>query len=106
MEGGERAGLLGRAENIKVQNLVKSLYKAGDEIPGGTPGAAIYTMISGQTVGGSSHFVKISESLNRIGNIVSSIGGNLSPGDRQTLNYISGQLQKAQEMLNNIKNGK
>jgi hypothetical protein len=102
-EGGERAVLMGKAGNEKVQNLVNALYRTSDKIPSGTPGAALYQKISGMYVGAKDHFAKVEQSLGRIGNIVGSMGNNLSSGDKQVLNYISGQLQKAQEMIKNIK---
>jgi RHS repeat-associated protein len=104
-QGGERAALVGRAANDDVKKLVNELYRAKDQVPGGTAGAAIYQKLAGQYVGNRDHFVKVGQSLNRIGNIISSIGNNLSAGDRQALSYIGGQLQKAQEMIKSIKLG-
>ena len=104
-EGGERAALMGRAANDNVKELVNQLYRAKDQVPGGTAGAAIYYKLSGQFVGNSTHYDKISNSINRIGNIVSSVGNKLSAGDRQVLNYVSGQLQKAESMIKSIRAG-
>ena len=104
-QGGERAVLLEQSANDEVKKLINELYRAKDQIPGGTAGAAIYTKISQQLVGNSTHIGKITNSLNRIGNILNSLGSNLSAGDRQTVNYIGSQLQKAEAMIKSIKLG-
>ena len=101
-QGGERAVLMGQATNERVLNLVNDLYRTGDKVPGGTPGAAIYQSISQQLVEGRDHFGKIANSLNRISNMVSSLGNNLSAGDKQALTYMQGQLGKAQTMIKSI----
>jgi RHS repeat-associated protein len=101
-QGGERAALLLRSSNSKVQNLVKSLYKPTDQIPGGTAGAAIYTKISGQTVENKTHILKVYESLNRVRNIFKSVGSGLSSGDKAVLNYAKSQLTKAESILKGL----
>ena len=73
-----------------AQNLVNSLFKANDRIPGGTAGAIRHTARTGELVRGTDHIRKGAEAVNRITTLQRS--GQLNPLDARNLDVIQRDL--------------
>lgn len=86
--------LFEKAENVKVKNVIKELYRPGAEIgDGGTADAIRHELSSGEFVGGKSHIRKGIERLKNLENIIKSL--NLTDCDKQIVKELYDDLKDA-----------
>lgn len=88
----------GNLENVKVSNLIKSIFKPQDTTGGGTIEALQREINSGELTGGKSHITKGIETVNRISNIQNT--ESLNSAEQKGVQTISNIIQK---LLNNAK---
>ncbi len=81
------------AENGALTDAITHLFRAGDEIPGGTAGALRYEILTGTRVGGKSHLQKAAGRLAQLRRILKR--ENLSDADRATAQALADDLQDA-----------
>ena len=81
------------AENGALNDAIANLFRAGDEIPGGTAGALRYEILTGARVGGRSHLQKAAQRLAQVNKILKR--EKLSAADRATAQAIADDLQDA-----------
>ncbi len=94
--------LLEKAENEKVKNVIKELYRAGAEIgDGGTADAIRHELATDKLVGGKSHVKKGKERLKNLENILKK--RNLQDSDKQIVKELYDDLKDA---LKGVKNDK
>jgi uncharacterized protein RhaS with RHS repeats len=87
------AGDVPTAENAALNDAITNLFRAGDEIPGGTAGALRYEILTGARVGGKSHLRKAAQRLVQLRRILKR--EKLSDTDRATATAIADDLQDA-----------
>ena len=89
------------ASNQSVLNLISSVYKPTDTIQGGFFGAYSNEVITGAPTKGVNHYQKVEQTLNRIDNIITSEGKNLTSGDiHALLNLLANAASEVQKIEN------
>lgn len=86
--------LLEQAEDEKVKNAIKELYRPGSEVgDGGTADAIRHELATGELVGGKSHVKKGEERLKNLENIMKN--RNLTDIDEQIVKELHDDLKDA-----------
>ncbi len=78
------------ASNAKLNNVIGNLFKASDQIPGGTAGAIRHTARTGDLVGGTNHVTAGVERVRALGNVLRS--QNLNGADRRLAQELRDDL--------------
>jgi hypothetical protein len=89
--GLSREWLMSATKDPRLINLINDIFRQGSKIPGGTAGAARYTALTDELVGGSNHLEKLEIYSRGLLNYLS------SPGNLKT------DINIAETMLNDLK---
>lgn len=86
--------LIAKAENEKLKNQIKELYRPGAIIgDGGTADALRHENETGETVGGKTHSIKAKERLKALEKLYK--GGKLSENDKKIAKDLMDNLEDA-----------
>ena len=91
--GSDATAAVPTAANPALSNTLKALFRAGDEIPGGTAGAIRNEAVTGQPTGGVFHLQKGIERLANLERILRREA--LSAADRATAEHAVADLRDA-----------
>ena len=75
------------------QGAIDQLFRAGDDVPGGTAGAVRYEIVTGQPLGGKFHGRKASERIAHVSRLIRS--GKLGEADQALAQRIVDDLDSA-----------
>jgi hypothetical protein len=90
---GETASAIPTATNAALTNTIRALFRAGEELPGGTAGAIRNEALTGQPTRGVFHLQK---GIERIANLERILRREpLNSADRATAEKLLGELRGA-----------
>lgn len=79
--------------NQKLQNHINALFKAGDQVPGGTAGAIREELRTGKPTGGKEHLEKGEGHVQGLSNLLKS--GTLNAHDKAIAEWLENDLLNA-----------
>ncbi|MEN9807570.1 MAG: hypothetical protein RL756_2090 [Pseudomonadota bacterium] len=87
------AGGAPSATDETLQGAIEQLFRAGDDVPGGTAGAVRYEIATGTAVGGRFHSLKASQRMAQLNRMIRS--GKLNEADQAVAQRLVEDLNGA-----------
>lgn len=84
-----------------LESIIGQLFRAGDEIPGGTAGALVYEAYTGKLLSATGHLTKATDRIAQLDKLITK--GSLSPDHLKLANQLKGQLTSAVQYFKGVK---